>query len=385
MQTKRTISVKWILLLVTVATVWLFSLTAFAATPSQVQNVKVSVGETSIRVYCDQAYGCNGYYIYLTDVAAKKTRTVKVSSPAAMNQKITGLKRVTNYRVQVAAYAGKTIGPKSAAVAFQTKIINPGAVKIVVYSEEQSKVQFAWTRSLLADYYELWQRIWYVDDKPKLVNNKIDIRSVTTNRLRAGFTYKFYVRGVREYKGKKYYGPFSSIVITPYTKDRDKLLAKQINTNYAYSSSTNAHKEYTKAQLEAYVNYKCYRSSKRYLVWCNTNNFHIYIFTNKDTTSGRWSLLYSTPCIIGRGSNPTPAGIFKLKGKEHWHDYGGVHAEYVTFFTGMGSNGIHSLLYPQQSDKLSAGYKYSHGCIRVPRKYAKFIYDNCEGATLVIR
>lgn len=387
MKTKTAALKKWCLLLGTLIAVCMLSASAFAAAPAKVGGVKTSVGEISVRIDWNKVSGCDGYYVYLYDVSAKKMSEYKVKSGNTGFYKITGLKRLSEYKTQVAAYKGKDIGPRSSSVTFKTKIIPPFAINISLRSELQSKVQFVWSKSELAQYYELWRKTWNVDDKAKLVNKHDTLQSCTMGHLKAGYTYTFYVRGVREYKGKKYYGPFSSVTVSPYTVETDKKLASQINTSYAYGGGSNAKRNYTRAQVEAYVNStnggRRYYSANNYLVWCNTNNYHVYIFTNKNRPGGRWSLLYSTPCIIGRSSHNTPRGIFTFYARKPRTEYTGCHAEYISYF--CSANAIHSLLYPAQPDSLGQGYMASGGCIRLMRKYCKFIYDNCQHSTLIVR
>ena len=379
------------LALITLLAVLMLSGAALAAAPARVGGVKVSVGETSARIYWNRVDGCDGYYVYVLDVAKKKIYTMKIASPAITTRKIYAgnLRRLADYKVQVAAFKGTETGPRSGAVAFRTKIIPPFATTITLRSELKTKVIFTWTKSELAQYYELWRKIQGVDQKAVRVNPKCTILSCTMGHLKAGVTYTFYVRGVREYKGKKYYGPFSSVTTTPYTPANDQKLAGQINTNYAYGGGSNPTRNYSRAQLEAYVNSKNngkrYPSANNYLIWCNTNNYHLYIFTNKNRPGGRWILLYQTPCIIGRSSHNTPRGFFQFNGRRVRTDYGSNHSEWISYFTGVGTNAVHSLLYPAQSDNLGAGYMASGGCIRVPRRYAKFIFDNCQKSTFIVR
>lgn len=386
MEMKKSIIKKWAVLIGALIAVCMLSVSAFAA-PSKVKGVKVSAGETSCKVTWKKATGCSGYNIYLLDVAKNEMKTIKVSSARTTSKKITGLSKVSDYQVQVAAFKGSSVGAASSVVSFKTKVLSPGKIKISVTSETPKKTRITWKKASTTDYYEVWYKEPGKNKKKTRLETNLKTRSYTTNKLKLGRSYTFYVRGVREYEGKKYYGPYSSTKITPYTKKNDKKLASKINTSYAYSSGTNAGKNYSRAQLEAYVNYsnggKRYPSANHYLIWCNTNNFHVYIFTNKNRSSKRWSLLYSTACIIGRSAHNTPRGTFVIKGRKMRTNYGSNHSEYISYF--CGENAIHSLLYPAQPDSLGRGYKASGGCIRVPRKYCKFVYNNCQGSTLIVR
>ena len=377
---------KWILFIGTLIAVCMLSVSAMAA-PARVTGVKVAVGEKSCKVTWNQVGGCNGYYIYLYNVPNKQMSIVKVPSAGITSKKITGLSRETKYKAAVAAYKGNSIGKRSSAESFKTKILKPGKVKITVKSEIDSKTRFVWTKASLADYYQIWWKRAGINMKPAQLRAKAVNGLYETKKLKADHTYVFYVRGVRVYKGKEYYGPFTSAVVTPYSVSSDKKLSAQVDTNYAYNGGSNPGASYSKAQLEAYVNYtnggRPYTSANHYLVWVNTHNYHVYIFTNENRLSKRWTLLYGTPCIIGAPGSNTPPGIYTLQGGTTYVDYGSSHAEYVSFFNG--TIAIHSLLYPSQADALSSGYMGSHGCVRVMRQYCRFIYENCQGSTVIVR
>ena len=266
-------------------------------------------------------------------------------------------------------------------------ILKPGKVNITLKSESTRKTRITWTKGSPADYYQIWWKSVGTNRKPSLLRSKTVKRWYETKKLKAGRTYNFYVRGVRVYKGKRLYGPFSSVTVMPYSAESDKKLSSQVNTNYAYNGGSDPWASYSKDQLEAYVNYtnggRPYLSANNYLVWVNTHNYRVYIFTNQNRLSGRWTLLYSTPCIIGAPGSATPPGIYTLQGGMTYVDYGSSHAEYVSFF--LGTIAIHSLLYPSQPDALSSGYMGSHGCVRVMREYCRFIYENCQGSTVIVR
>ena len=369
--------------------VFIFTFPSFASAPERVGGVTVSVGETSCRVKWNKVKKCDGYIIYLHDVDNNKTYGIKVPGQNITERKVTErIKRVTRYKVCVAAYnKKKEIGKKSGIVSFKTKIIPPAQPKVKLVSENVKNTVFTWNKCNLAQYYELWRKTG--NEESVCVNKKDKLLSCTMGHLKAGTTYIFSVRSVREYKGVKYYSPFSSVKITPFSTSNDQKLASQINTTYAYYGGSDPYQNYSVAALNAYVNCmnngKPFASRNNYLVWCNTHNYHVYVFTNKGRPEKRWDLIYSWPCIIGRSSNKTPRGIYVFAGRQAYHDYGGVYAEYVSYFTGYGTNAIHSLLYPTQSDYLQVGYMSSAGCIRLQKANAKFVYDNCQGSTFIIR
>ncbi len=85
----------------------------------------------------------------------------------------------------------------------------------------------------------------------------------------------------------------------------------------------------------------------------------------------------STSCTIGKNSTPTPSGVYKVEGrKSSLTKY--PEARYCTNFTG--GYYFHTTLSKHES----TGKAKSHGCIRLPEKYAIWLYENVKTGTPVI-
>ena len=97
---------------------------------------------------------------------------------------------------------------------------------------------------------------------------------------------------------------------------------------------------------------------------------------------------------VGNSWTPTPTGTYKLARSARWQSLMGPSwGQYGTHVVGAGLGGIfvHSIacsapnsfnLPAEQYNKL--GSPASHGCIRVCVGDAKWVYDNCNGATITI-
>ena len=159
------------------------------------------------------------------------------------------------------------------------------------------------------------------------------------------------------------------------------------NRYNAYSGGIEPSIVYADNVAEAFANYgnggNAFGSNTDYFLWLNTHGLHLYIF--KRSAAGRWKVLYKFPVAIGRPSNQTPSGLWILDTKQYIDDHGSFYVLYCTFFTGYNTNSIHSQCYPVQQDPLIEGYYGSAGCVRCDLKYAKFVYENCEGSPFLVR
>lgn len=103
----------------------------------------------------------------------------------------------------------------------------------------------------------------------------------------------------------------------------------------------------------------------------------------------------SCKCSTGMSGYDTPTGTYQSGGKVtsgpwyYFQDYN-CYAKYA--YRVVGGIMFHSVLYngnkvgPTNSSVNALGRKASHGCIRLPEKNAKWIFENCpEGTTIIIR
>ena len=132
---------------------------------------------------------------------------------------------------------------------------------------------------------------------------------------------------------------------------------------------------------ESFVNNNNLSSKTPYLIWVDTNNFKTNIFTG---SKGKWSLIKSYSCSIGKPSTPTPTGTFYIgiKGHSFGYEHGYVCYYYSQF---KGNYLFHSILYNLNGTIRDGrlGMMISDGCIRLAKINAKWIYDNVPQGTTV--
>ena len=122
------------------------------------------------------------------------------------------------------------------------------------------------------------------------------------------------------------------------------------------------------------------RSYTRYLITVDVTNHWLCVFKGK---KGHWRLIDNWKISNGRKSSPTPTGTYTvgIKGYSFGHGYT---CYYYTQF--LGDYLFHSVLYHQGTFRVKDGRlgRYvSAGCVRMPLKRAKWIYDHIPGGTRV--
>lgn len=114
-----------------------------------------------------------------------------------------------------------------------------------------------------------------------------------------------------------------------------------------------------------FVNNNSFESKTDYLIWVDLKNFKTNIFK---VQNGRWLLVNSYLCTIGKRSTPTPTGRFKvgIKGL-----YFGVEKGYKCwYYTQFKGNYLfHSIIYNLDGSVRDGrlGMKLSDGCIRLEK------------------
>ena len=324
--------------------------------------------------------GADGYLTEIRSLRTGGVRKGKVRNPKSggwVTVKEGRLRCGEEYEFKVAAYAGRKTGKVSSARK-ATKAIMPEAVKIKVAEKGDSYVRLTWTKSKYADGYVASE---IIGGKVKVLMT-VKGRSVKISGLKGG-THAFAVRPYRKRGLSTRRGPRSAVKVS-VKGDEFERLVKTVDDGNVYDGGGDPNRRYSKAQAEAYANRgnagRPFSSRTGRFLWLNRRSYRLFVFVRR---SGVWRLEHEWPCVIGRSSNKTMSGTYVLRRMAVRHDYGYNYAVYVTSYAG--ANAIHSLLYPSQPDYLAAGYQASLGCVRVVSSAAKFIYENCHGATLAVR
>ena len=162
-------------------------------------------------------------------------------------------------------------------------------------------------------------------------------------------------------------------------------ILKNIYRNIIFSKSILSHKfripsNYNDTSTE-FVNNNNLSSTTKYLIWVDTNNFQVNIFSG---SKNKWKLVKNYICSIGKSSTPTPLGKFKVgvKGFSFGENHGYICYYYTQF---KGNYLFHSIIYNLDNTVRDGrlGYKISNGCVRLAKVNAKWIYDNIPYGTTV--
>ena len=426
-----------VLLCLTAAMVLVLSTAVLAASaPAKVKTLKASSGESQVTLKWTKVSGATGYYVYYQTGTGKlkKAATVKSSKKTYTVKK---LKNGTEYKFYISAYkkAGskKLEGEKTGPVTATPKVKNPGRVTVNVYANGDTRVVLAWKKLKKASKYEVFQQ----NTEGKFIKiGTTKNNSITVSKLIEGKTYYFKVRAVRTVSGKSAYGSYSKVVagkpqklkvdlsvvhkiwykaritnvgksITLTSNDKKKkkkvlqsgtsvvvsdyvsggtstlkvgnyfykIPTKYLSSPYGYSYDGS--KAYNKATAEAYVNYKGYKSASKYFIWVNTYNQRMYVFRGSQYN---WKLIYTWKCSTGQWGFETPFGFTTMGGRDYRWWFGDY--QFAYFASHIRGGAIHSeLYYPNGVQKYSGvgelGNPASHGCIRVEKSNAEWIFYNC--------
>lgn len=155
---------------------------------------------------------------------------------------------------------------------------------------------------------------------------------------------------------------------------------KYILKKYSENDDFRVPKNYNNTAVQ-FVDTKGLASSTKYLIWVDTKNFRVNIFTG---SKNQWSLANSYTCSIGKPSTPTPLGTYKvgIKGYSFGQKKGYICYYYTQF---KGNYLFHSIIYNLNNTVRDGrlGYKISDGCIRLAKANAKWIHDNIPAGTTV--
>ena len=131
-----------------------------------------------------------------------------------------------------------------------------------------------------------------------------------------------------------------------------------------------------------YLNINSYSSKTNFLIFVDSKNHKTNIFKG---FLGKWKLIKSYLCTLGKASTPTPKGTYQIgvkglyfgveKGYKCWY--------YTQFY---GNYLFHSIIYNLDGTVRDGrlGKNLSNGCIRLALENAKWIFDNIPKDTKVI-
>ena len=366
---------------------------AFAADrPGKVKNVSAVGMVRSVQLSWKSVAGADGYQIIVRQ-NGKKVKTVKVSAPSGkstVSAVVKGLKNGTEYTFKVCAWKktgkGKVKGSyssKTAASPFSGELKAPVPV---LKSFRDGAAVLEWEKVEGATGYELYQK--NSSGKFELIKKTKRLKHRVKN-LQKETNYVFGLRAVHAAEGTVIRSKMKKLKAKELSEESMRALAASINdSNVNNTGLYKADTVISTQAAESYANYgndgHAFSSLNNYLVWVNLYSQKTFMFERKDASSP-WTLMWSSPCITGKMGSVTPYGVYKFSWASPIHYYSEKdkrYAQYLSFF--IKSNwSVHTFMYPDNDEyedhpeTFTKGFMASEGCVRLPRKYAKSVFDYC--------
>lgn len=169
---------------------------------------------TGIKLKWDKIAGASGYGIYrATSQNGKYTYIKRIKKGSTTTYTNSRLKPGKNYYYKVRAYrtvSGKRIyGAYSSAKVLKT---TPAKTYISLKKDKRSrKAKLSWKKVKSVNGYAVYYSTSKNKSFKKAATKRSGSRSFTSKRLKKGKTYYYKVRAYKTYRGKRIYGPYSSI------------------------------------------------------------------------------------------------------------------------------------------------------------------------------
>lgn len=399
-----------------------------ASIPGKVTGLKATAKETSIKLTWRKTAKASKYAIYRVDKNHSKAVLVKKTSSTTYRTK--GVLGVTYYYKVCALNSANQSGAFSSVVSVKPTAARPAKPKnFTVKSRGNKSITFKWSKvSGKANGYviERYNPTTKAYETVKTISSKSQ-REATVSRLTADTTYKFRIRSYRTVSNQKVYSnPSSTVSATaialtdevksirrPYyttklkksvtvtsngrkikLKKGTRILATSKHGRYvnAYTSSGSRIKirrsslrytgldstaDYSKKTKEQFINLRGISSRTSRLIWVSQRTYRTNIFKG---STGKWKLVKSYKCIIGRWQNRTSGGIRRILRKVYYGSYG---APCLTFTRGQGTSSYPTgCAFHHYVDGNRTGAK-SHGCVRMSRSALIYMYNTCPIGTTV--
>ncbi len=382
-----------ILMVLILAGVLLLSGRSMAASrPGQVKKVTAQGADGSVLLSWKAVSGADGYQIVVRR-DGKKVQAVNRKAETGKKTMSATVKKLTNsveYTFKIRAWrksGGKKLKGKYStvvsAVPFSGK---PAKPVLSLKSFRDGAAVLQWEQVEGATAYELYVK--EESGKFKLVKKTKRLKHRVKN-LSADQEYTFGLRAVRTLGGKTLRGKMAKLKAKELSAEEMRALAASVNdSNVNNTGLYKADTVITTQAAESYANYGnnggAYSSLNNYLVWVNLYSQRTFLF-ERENASAPWTLMWSSPCITGKMGSVTPYGVYKFTWASPIHYYSvkdNRYAQYLSFF--IKSNwSVHTFMYPDNDryedhpETFTKGFMGSEGCVRLPRKYAKSIFDHC--------
>lgn len=398
--------------------------------PDKVTGLKAKSNEATITLTWNKAAHASKYAIYRVNPTTSKEVLVKKTS--ATSYRTRGTIGVTAYYKVCAINSSNEIGAFSSIVKITPHAAKPATPKYFeLKSRGDKKLTFKWKRvSGKASGYviERYNTVTKTYETIKTISSRSQTEATVSN-LTADTKYKFRIRSYRTVGGQKVYSNPSSVVSAtaieltdevksirrPYyvTKLKSSVTVKSISDGSkislkkgsrilatakygryvnGYTSSGSRIKirrsslrytgldstaDYSQQTKELFINSKALSSKTNRLIWVSQRTYTTNIFKG---SAGKWKLIKSYKCIVGRWQNRTSGGIHRILRKEYHGSYG---APSLTFTRGQGTSSYPTgCAFHHYVDRNRTGAR-SHGCVRLSRSALTYMYNTCPTGTTV--
>lgn len=403
---------------------------AAASVPDKVTGLKATAKEATINLTWKKASHAARYAVYRVNPTTSSEVLVKKTT--ATSYRTSGTLGVTYYYKVCAINSENVHGPFSSVAKVTPKASKPSTPKYFeVKTRGDKSVSFTWQKSsgkVNGYIIECYNKKTNAYETVKTISSGSTTQATVSN-LKTSTTYKFRIRSFRTVSKQKVYSNASSAIsaITttlstdvksirkPYyvttlkgsatvrsTSDNSKvslrkgarILATSKNGHYVsgYTSagirvkirrsslrytgldSTN---DYSTKMKEQFINAKNLTSRTNRLIWVSQRTYTTNIFKG---SKGKWKLVKSYSCIIGRWQNRTSSGVHRILRKAYHGSYG---APSLTFTRGQGTaNYPTGCAFHHYVDRNRTGAR-SHGCVRMSRSALTYMYNTCPTGTTV--
>lgn len=368
-----------------------------------------SRGATTLKLSWSKKSGVTGYQIRRyneTKEAWGVWKTVKDDDTNTFT--IGKLPEAAEHQIKVRAFvtdeAGTTYyGEDSPVLETVTK---PGKVDFTsLKTNLKMQLKIKWAKEA-GDGYQI-----YVSRNSKFSSPSkytIDSQSTLSKNIQAkknNINYYVKVRAYKIFEGKKVYGSWSKVrkIKTDgtgwstsnnrkyYYRNGSKLKGTHTISGSQYFFDKNSG-VLLGTSATMYENIKKKKSGTKYLISVDRRKNRTVVYHKSE---GDWVVKYYWKCSTGAPSDYstlscTPSGTFKVPKKRTHQKYFGDRSGYRCWYTTRIYKGylFHSVLYqPYSGTRIQdgrLGYNISHGCIRLAKDNAYWLYKNIDAGTTVV-
>ncbi len=356
--------------------------------PGKVIGVTADPNANRVKLSWSSVKEASYYTVYQSTKKSSGYTAVKTNLTGT-SLTVTGLTGGKTYYYKVVAVSrvgSKTVAGTASSIVTSKVPLVAGKVTGVKFTLDSSnQLAVTWTRTKNATGYRIYYRKAGQTTYKRLGYTKNNIYNLSD--LNSSTKYQLNVRAYTTINGKTYLASQSSnaYTISPgeyMNKNYNRLLASKVRTiGYVGSKCVYTTKKYSKEVKTAFVNYKGYSSSTKYLIWISHYTQQVSIFTGK---KGNWKLIRTFLCATGTAQRHSPRGVFKISYKEKGWYYTSTKVLYVTHYSGRNSFHTRPLWNSGAVQDATIGKPASHGCVRCYNSDAKYVYDKMPKGTTVV-